>query len=121
VVLRLGAARHGPILGFQETWLTMAGSIFEMALYPNLCVAYISRFLPGFASGHKGKVFGFAMIALCTAWNIFGVRALAKARSGSISRFLAPFVALIVLALEAGEQATRLRFRCAMWICWAAC
>ena len=30
----------GRFWGFQETWLTLAGSVFEMALYPNLCVAY---------------------------------------------------------------------------------
>jgi len=32
----------GRFWGYQETWLTLAGSVFEMALYPNLCVAYAS-------------------------------------------------------------------------------
>src|ERR1700682_3987164 len=64
----------GRFWGFQETWLTMAGSIFEMALYPNLCVAYASRFMPGLQTGHHGLFLGFAMIVLCTAWNILGVQ-----------------------------------------------
>src|ERR1700674_4899673 len=36
----------GKFWGFQETWLTMAGSIFEMALYPNLFVDYLGHFAP---------------------------------------------------------------------------
>src|ERR1019366_501537 len=44
----------GRFWGFQETWLTLAGSMFEMALYPNLCVAYIGRFAPGLVSGWRG-------------------------------------------------------------------
>jgi len=35
----------GRFMGYQETWLTMAGSVFEMALYPNLFVAYIARLM----------------------------------------------------------------------------
>ena len=53
----------------------MAGSVFEMALYPNLFVAYIARFAPRLVAGWRGLAIGFAMIALCAAWNIFGASA----------------------------------------------
>jgi amino acid transporter len=94
----------GRFWGFQETWLTLAGSVFEMALYPNLCVAYASRFLPGLQSGHRGLYFGFAMIALCTAWNILGTRAVGEGSVWLSLALLAPFVALIVLALGIGRS-----------------
>ena len=93
----------GRFWGYQETWLTMAGSIFEMALYPNLCVAYASRLLPGLQSGHRGLFLGFAMIALCTAWNILGARSVGEGSVWLNIALLAPFVALIVLALGAGR------------------
>ena len=44
----------GPLLGYQETWLTLAGSVFEMALYPNLFVDYVGRFAPEVVAGHRG-------------------------------------------------------------------
>jgi amino acid transporter len=95
----------GRFWGYQETWLTLAGSVFEMALYPNLCVAYVSRFFPGLLTGHRGLFLGFAMIALCTAWNILGVRAVGEGSVWLNVALLAPFVALIVLALGSGRSA----------------
>jgi amino acid transporter len=89
----------GRFWGFQETWLTMAGSIFEMALYPNLCIAYIGRFLPGVVAGRRGLFLGFAMIALCTAWNLLGVHSVGEGSVWLNIALLAPFVALIIFAL----------------------
>src|ERR1700684_1481599 len=60
----------GRFWGFQETWLTLAGSVFEMALYPTLCIDYIGQFMPGLVAGHRGTLFGIAVIALCTAWDL---------------------------------------------------
>jgi amino acid transporter len=94
----------GRFWGYQETWLTLAGSVFEMALYPNLCVAYASRFLPGLQSGHRGLFLGFAMIALCTAWNILGAHSVGEGSVWLNIALLAPFVALIVLALGMGRS-----------------
>jgi len=93
----------GRFWGFQETWLTLAGSVFEMALYPNLCIAYIGRFMPGLVAGHRGLILGFAMIALCTVWNIFGVRAVGEGSVWLNVALLAPFVALIIFALGSGR------------------
>src|SRR5271167_3128068 len=93
----------GRFWGFQETWLTLAGSVFEMALYPNLCIAYIGRFMPGLVAGHRGLILGFAMIALCTAWNIMGVRSVGEGSVWLNIALFAPFVALIILALGSGR------------------
>jgi len=93
----------GRFWGFQETWLTLAGSVFEMALYPNLCIAYIGRFMPGLVAGHRGLILGFAMIALCTAWNIMGVHSVGEGSIWLNIALLAPFVALVILALGGGR------------------
>src|ERR1700682_4824003 len=93
----------GRFWGYQETWLSLAGSIFEMALYPNLCIDYIGQFAPGLVAGHRGLILGVAMIALCTAWNILGVRSVGEGSVWLNIALLAPFVALIVLALGMGR------------------
>ena len=93
----------GRFWGFQETWLTLAGSVFEMALYPNLCIDYIGQFTPGLVAGHRGLILGFAMIAICTAWNILGVRSVGEGSVWLNVALLAPFVALTVLALGSGK------------------
>ncbi len=95
----------GRFWGFQETWLTLAGSVFEMALYPNLCVDYIGQFMPGLVSGHRGLIFGFALIAICTAWNILGVRSVGEGSVWLNVALLVPFVALTLLALGSGRFA----------------
>ena len=93
----------GRFWGFQETWLTLAGSVFEMALYPNLCIDYIGHFMPGLVAGHRGLIFGFAMIALCTAWNVLGVRSVGEGSVWMNVALLTPFVALTILALGNGK------------------
>ncbi len=95
----------GRFWGFQETWLTLAGSVFEMALYPNLCIDYIGQFAPGVVAGHRGMILGFAMIAICTAWNILGVRSVGEGSVWMNVALLAPFVALTILALGSGRFA----------------
>lgn len=89
----------GPFWGYQETWLTLAGSVFEMALYPNLFVDYLGQFAPAAIAGHRGLVIGFAMIATCAAWNIVGARAVGDVSIALNTVLLAPFVALIGVAI----------------------
>jgi amino acid transporter len=89
----------GPFWGYQETWLSLAGSVFEMALYPNLFVDYLGRLSPGLVAGHRGLAMGLAMIAMCTAWNIFGARAVGEGSVLLSVALLAPFAALVVFAL----------------------
>jgi amino acid transporter len=95
----------GRFWGFQETWLTLAGSVFEMALYPNLCIDYIGQFAPGLVAGHRGLILGFAMIALCTAWNVLGVHSVGEGSVWLNVALLVPFVALTILALGSGKFA----------------
>ena len=93
----------GRFMGYQETWLTLAGSVFEMALYPNLFVDYLGRFAPQLVAGHRGLVIGFAMIALCTLWNIAGVRAMGEGSVALNVALLLPFVALVAIGFFHGH------------------
>jgi len=93
----------GRFMGYQETWLTLAGSVFEMALYPNLFVDYLGRFAPSLVAGHRGLAIGFGMIALCTIWNIAGVRAMGEGSVALNAALLVPFVVLVVVALFHGR------------------
>ncbi len=94
----------GRFMGYQETWLTMAGSVFEMALYPNLFVAYVGRFAPGLVAGWRGLAIGFAMIAVCAAWNIFGASAVGDGSVLLNVALLAPFAVLIIFAVSHGHS-----------------
>ena len=85
----------GRFMGYQETWLTLAGSVFEMALYPNLFVDYLGRFAPWLVAGHRGLAIGFGMIALCALWNIAGVGAMGEGSVALNVALLLPFVALV--------------------------
>ncbi len=89
----------GPFWGYQETWLTLAGSVFEMVLYPNLFVDYLGRFAPSLVSGNKGFAIGFGMIAACTAWNLLSARVVGEGSLTLSVALLAPFVVLILFAL----------------------
>ncbi len=89
----------GRFWGFQEAWLTLAGSIFEMALYPTLFVGYLSRFAPGLTSGYRAVLIGLGMIAICTTWNICGARAVGGESVLFTVVLLAPFAVLAGYAL----------------------
>jgi amino acid transporter len=96
----------GPFMGYQETWLTLAGSVFEMALYPNLFVAYIGRFAPNMVAGYRGYAIGFAMIAICAAWNVFGSRAVGDGSVFLNIALLLPFAVLAAVAVTHWHPAT---------------
>src|ERR1700759_813796 len=44
----------GPFWGFQEGWLSLSASIFDMALYPTIFVLYLGRFAPDLTAGNYG-------------------------------------------------------------------
>ena len=64
----------GPFWGFQEAWLSLFASIFDMALYPTVFVLYASRIWPALQTETAGLVAGAGMILLCTVWNLRGAR-----------------------------------------------
>jgi len=95
----------GPFMGYQEAWLSLAGSIFEMALYPSLFTDYLARFAPWLVGGDRGLVLGFVMIAVCTAWNLAGVRAMGDGSVALNVALLAPFAVLTVMGVSHAPSA----------------
>jgi amino acid transporter len=89
----------GRFWGYQETWLTLTGSVFEMALYPTLFVDYLGHFAPRLTAGHRGIVLELGMIATCTVWNIVGARAVGSGSVWLNGLLFLPFLAMVVLAV----------------------
>ena len=88
----------GPFWGVQQAWMSLAMSLFDMAIYPTLLVTYLGRLFPALADtslGTPGWWAGFAMIALSVFWNIRGSRAVGYASLVLGAALLLPFVAML--------------------------
>jgi amino acid transporter len=88
----------GRFWGYQESWLSLAGSIFEMALYPTLFVDYLGHFAPSLTAGHRAIFIELTLIVVCTLWNLLGARAVGEGSVWMSVALLLPFVALVALA-----------------------
>jgi len=88
----------GDFWGFQEAWLSLVASKFDMAIYPTLFVAYLVRIFPWFAQGYRGVMVGLAIVIICALLNIAGVRAVSNTSVWLFALLSAPFVAIMVIA-----------------------
>jgi len=88
----------GPFWGFQEAWLSLASSVFDMALYPTLFVLYLARIWPRLGNGHVALAVGIGVVAACVAWNLAGARSVGNGSVLVGVLLLAPFA---VMAVEA--------------------
>jgi amino acid transporter len=64
----------GTFWGFQEAWLSLAASIFDMAIYPTLFVFYLKQMSPWFGEGNRGIYAGLFVVVTCAALNLAGIR-----------------------------------------------
>jgi amino acid transporter len=62
----------GPFWGYQESWLSLSASIFDMALYPSIFVLYLGKFSPALTAAPRDYLWSLAVVALCIAWNLRG-------------------------------------------------
>jgi amino acid transporter len=88
----------GDFWGFQEAWLSLAASVFDMAIYPTLFVLYLNRLFPWFAEGHRGLIVGLAVVAACALMNIAGVKVVSTTSLWLFFALSAPFVAIVCIA-----------------------
>ena len=65
----------GPFWGYQEGWLSLSASVFDMALYPTIFVAYLTRFNPDLTAGPRAYLWSLLVVAVCCAWNLRGAPA----------------------------------------------
>jgi amino acid transporter len=85
----------GPFWGFQEAWLSLAASVFDMAIYPVIFVLYLSRLAPWLTAGPRGTVWALAVVVACAAWNLRGAKAVGEGSVGMFAVLLAPFAVLV--------------------------
>src|SRR5260370_18647974 len=64
----------GNFWGFQEAWLSLAASIFDMAIYPTLFVFYLKQMSPWVGEGYHALYAGLLVVVTCAALNLAGVR-----------------------------------------------
>jgi amino acid transporter len=96
----------GDFWGFQEAWLSLAASIFDMAIYPTLFVLYLERLAPWVTVAHRGVLFGLAVVVTCVALNLAGIRLVGLTSLWLFILLSAPFALIVVLApFEVGALA----------------
>jgi amino acid transporter len=102
----------GNFWGFQEAWLSLAASIFDMAIYPTLFVFYLKQMSPWFGVGNHGVLAGLFVVVTCAALNLAGIRVVGITSLWLFFLLSAPFAMMVLLApvragaLAAGPHAT---------------
>ena len=96
----------GNFWGFQEAWLSLGASIFDMAIYPTLFVTYLIRLAPYFGVGHRSVYVALAVVVVCAALNIAGIRVVGVTSLWLFFLLSAPFALIVLLApFKAGALA----------------
>jgi amino acid transporter len=96
----------GNFWGFQEAWLSLAASIFDMAIYPTLFVFYLKQFSPWFGTWGHGVLAGLFVVVTCVALNLAGIRVVGLTSLWLFFLLSAPFALIVVLApFKAGALA----------------
>lgn len=96
----------GNFWGFQEAWLSLVASIFDMAIYPTLFVLYLMRLAPWVALGHRGLMVELGVVVVCTALNLAGIRMVGLTSLWLFFLLSFPFAILVLLApFEVGSLA----------------
>ena len=89
----------GPFWGFQEAWLSLAASVFDMALYPALTVSYLGQLSPAVIAGPRGLAWSLGIIVLCAGWNLRGASSVGRGSLWFSVLLLLPFAGIIVLGV----------------------
>ncbi|MDP9147452.1 MAG: APC family permease [Acidobacteriota bacterium] len=96
----------GNFWGFQEAWLSLVASIFDMAIYPTLFVFYLKQMSPWFGTGNHGVLAGLFVVITCAALNLAGIRVVGITSLWLFFALSAPFALIIVMApIRAGTLA----------------
>jgi amino acid transporter len=88
----------GNFWGFQEAWLSLVASIFDMAIYPTLFVAYLTQVAPWFREGHRGVLVGLFVVMGCAGLNIAGIRVVGITSLWLFFLLSMPFALIVLLS-----------------------
>jgi amino acid transporter len=89
----------GPFWGFQEAWLSLVASVFDMAIYPTVFVLYLGRLWPAVTAGHRGVAIAASMVLVCLLWNMRGAKAVGNGSVLLGILMLSPFALITIFAL----------------------
>ncbi len=92
----------GPFWGFQEGWLSLSASVFDMAIYPAIFVLYLGKFWPALTADGRGYLWSLAVVVLCCAWNLRGAPAVGEDSVWMFLLLVAPFVVFVALGFWRG-------------------
>ena len=92
----------GPFWGFQEAWLSLAASVFDMAIYPTTFVLYLSHVAPALTAGYGGLMLKLGIVGISAVWNLRGAVAVGRGSERMMAISLSPFAVLIGLAVWHG-------------------
>jgi amino acid transporter len=87
----------GSFWGFQEAWISLAASIFDMAIYPTLFVFYLKQIAPWFGIGNHGVLAGLFVVAACTILNLAGIRVVGITSLWLFFLLSLPFALVVVM------------------------
>ena len=102
----------GNFWGFQEAWLSLTASVFDMAIYPTLFTLYLTRLFPWF-SNHgftltlyrqvsfqvsAGFLVMLVVVVACAALNIAGVKVVSTTSLWLFFALSSPFVLIVLLS-----------------------
>lgn len=89
----------GPFWGFQEAWLSLSASVFDMAIYPAFAVSYLGKLDPALTAGWHGYAWALAVVVLCCVWNLLGAPAVGDGSIAMSAVLLAPFAVMIAVGV----------------------
>jgi amino acid transporter len=96
----------GNFWGFQEAWISLAASIFDMAIYPTLFVFYLKQMAPWFGEGHHDIYAGLFVVVTCAALNLAGIRVVGITSLWLFFLLSLPFGLIVLLSpMKAGAFA----------------
>jgi amino acid transporter len=95
----------GPFWGYQESWLSLTASVFDMALYPSIFVLYLGKFNPALTAGPRAYLWSLAVVVLCCAWNLLGAPEVGRDSVWLFALLLAPFAIFVALGFWQGLTA----------------
>jgi amino acid transporter len=92
----------GPFWGYQEGWLSLSASIFDMAIYPSIFVLYLGKFSPALTASWHAYAWSSGVVVLCCLWNLRGAPAVGEDSIWLFALLLAPFGIFVILGLWRG-------------------
>lgn len=97
----------GPFWGFQEAWLSLAASVFDMAIYPTVFVLYLERLAPAMTYGHKALFLKLAVVAAAVVWNLLGAAAVGEGSAKLWAVSMSPYFVIVGIAIYTGFEGSR--------------